>query len=134
MPSVVIADDHELVREGVRALLRSDPTLRIVGEAGDGNEALRMVEKHRPDILILDISIPVLNGIEVTREVSRVYPRTRTIILSIHATPSYVADALSNGAAGYIVKDAPSSELLMGIRQVLAGRRYLGPPLSQQAI
>ncbi|MGZ4779175.1 MAG: response regulator [Thermoanaerobaculia bacterium] len=134
MTSVVIADDHEVVRQGVRALLRSDPSLRIVAEAADGAEAVRMVEKHRPDVLIADVAMPVMNGIEVAREVARVSPRTRTIILSMHASEVYVVDALRSGAAGYVLKDSRSNELLEAIHHVLAGRRYLSPPLSQRAI
>lgn len=134
MPTIVIADDHEVVRHGLRSLMRSDPEIRIVAEAADGQEAVRLVEKHRPDVLLLDIVMPLLNGIEVTRETTRICPRTRTIILSMHTTESYVVDALRNGAAGYVLKDSRSSELLEAIRHVLAGRRYLSPPLSQRAI
>lgn len=134
MPTIVIADDHEVVRHGLRSLMRSDPEIRIVAEAADGQEAVRLVEKHRPDILVLDIVMPLMNGIEVTREATRICPRTRTIILSMHATESYVVDALRNGAAGYVLKDSRSTELLEAIRHVLAGRRYLSPPLSQRAI
>ncbi|SRR6266849_5164967 len=134
MSSVIIADDHEVVRQGVRALLRSDPTVRIVAEAADGAEAVRLVEKHRPEVLIADVAMPIMNGIEVAREVARVSPRTRTIILSMYASEAYVVDALRSGAAGYVLKDSRSSELLEAIHQVLAGRRYLSPPLSQRAI
>jgi two-component system, NarL family, response regulator NreC len=134
MPTVLIADDHEVVRHGLRALLRSDPDLRVVADAADGAEAVSLTEKHRPDILILDIVMPVMNGIEVAREVTRLSPRTRTIILSMHTTESYVVDALRSGAAAYVMKDSRSTELLDAIRHVLAGRRYLSPPLSQRAI
>lgn len=134
MPTIVIADDHEVVRHGLRSLMRSDPEIRIIAEAADGQEALRLVEKHRPDVLLLDIVMPLMNGIEVTRETTRICPRTRTIILSMHRTESYVVDALRNGAAGYVLKDSRSTELLEAIRHVLAGRRYLSPPLSQRAI
>lgn len=134
MPTIVIADDHELVRYGVRALLRSDSEVRIVAEASNGIDALRMVEQHHPDILILDIGMPMMGGIEVTREVSRISRRTQTIILSMHAAESYVVEALRNGAAGYVLKDSHSSELLDAIRHVRAGRRYLSASVSQRAI
>jgi two-component system response regulator NreC len=134
MPTVVIADDHEVVRHGLRALLRSEADIRIVGEAGDGLQAIREVEKLRPDVFVVDIAMPGMNGIEVTRQISRVAPRTRTIILSMHSAESYVADALRSGAAGYVLKDSRSSELMEAIRHVLAGRRYLSPPLTQRAI
>ena len=134
MSSVIIADDHEVVRQGVRALLRSDSTVRIVAEAADGAEAVRLVEKHRPEVLIADVAMPIMNGIEVAREVAKLSPRTRTIILSMYASEAYVVDALRSGAAGYVLKDSRSSELLEAIHHVLAGRRYLSPPLSQRAI
>lgn len=134
MPNVLIADDHEVVRQGLRSLLGSERDLRIVAEASDGQEALRAVEKYRPDLLIADIAMPLLNGIEVTRQAKRVSPHTRTLILSMHADESHVADALRSGADGYVLKDARSAELLEAIRHVLAGRRYLSPPLSQRAI
>jgi DNA-binding NarL/FixJ family response regulator len=134
MTSVVIADDHEVVRQGLRTLLRADPAVRILAEASDGAEAIRMVERHHPEVLILDIAMPGMNGIEVTREVARVSSRTRTIILSMHSSESYIVEALRNGAAAYVLKDSPSTELLEAIRHVTAGRRYLSPPLSQRAI
>jgi DNA-binding NarL/FixJ family response regulator len=93
-----------------------------------------MIERHRPDVLILDLILPGMNGIDVTREVTRQSPRTRTVILSMHGSESYVVDALRNGAAAYVLKDSPSNELLEAIHHVLAGRRYLSPPLSQRAI
>lgn len=134
MPGVVIADDHEVVRRGLRTLFASDPELRVVAEASDGNEALRLVERHRPEILVLDIVMPGMNGIEVAREVTRRSPETRTIIFSMHGAESYVADALRHGAAGYVLKDSRATEILDAIREVLRGRRYLSPPLSENAI
>lgn len=134
MPTVIIADDHEVVRQGLRSLLSAERDLRIVAEAGDGHEALRAVEKHCPDLLVLDIVMPLLSGIEVTRQAKKTCPRTRTLILSMHADESHVAEALRSGADGYVLKDGRSGELLVAIRHVLAGRRYLSPPLSQRAI
>jgi two-component system, NarL family, response regulator NreC len=134
MATIIIADDHEVVRQGLRSLLSSERDLRIVAEASDGQETLRAVEKHCPDLLVLDIAMPLLNGIEVTRQAKRASPRTRTLILSMHSDESHVAEALRSGADGYVLKDARSVELLEAIRHVLAGRRYLSPPLSQRAI
>jgi DNA-binding NarL/FixJ family response regulator len=134
MATVIIADDHEVVRQGLRSLLRSEADLRVVGEAGDGQEALREIEKHEPDLALLDIAMPVMTGIEVVRQARKVSPRTRTVILSMYADEAHVAEALRNGASGYVLKDARSSELIDGIRNVLAGRRYLSPPLTQRAI
>jgi two-component system, NarL family, response regulator NreC len=134
MPTIIIADDHEVVRQGLRSLLSSERDLRIVAEASDGQETLRAVEKHCPDLLVIDIAMPLLNGVEVTRQAKKTCARTRTLILSMHADESHVAEALLGGADGYVLKDARSAELLAAIRHVLAGRRYLSPPLSQRAI
>lgn len=134
MASVVIADDHEVVRQGIRALLNTDPHFRIAGEARDGVEAVRLVERTKPDILLLDIVMPGLNGIEVIREALKVSSNTRILVLSMHSDESYVVQAFRNGASGYILKDARSQELLEAVRLVAAGQRYLSPPLSQRAI
>lgn len=134
MPTVILADDHEVVRQGLRSLLSSERDLRIVAETSDGQETLRAVEKYFPDLLVLDIAMPLLNGIEVTRQAKKTSARTRTLILSMHADESHVAEALRSGADGYVLKDARSGELVQAIRHVLAGRRYLSPPLSQRAI
>jgi two-component system response regulator NreC len=134
MSSVVIADDHEVVRQGIRALLNTDPRFRIAGEARDGVEAVRVVERTKPDILLLDIVMPGLSGIEVIREALKVSSNTRILVLSMHADESYVVQAFRNGASGYILKDARSQELLEAVRLVAAGQRYLSPPLSQRAI
>jgi DNA-binding NarL/FixJ family response regulator len=134
MSSVVIADDHEVVRQGIRALLNTDPHFRIAGEARDGVEAVRVVERTKPDILLLDIVMPGLSGIEVIREALRVSANTRILVLSMHADESYVVQAFRNGASGYILKDARSQELLEAVRLVAGGQRYLSPPLSQRAI
>jgi two-component system, NarL family, response regulator NreC len=134
MPTVIIADDHEVVRHGLRSLLSSERDLRIVAEARDGQEALRAVEKHCPDLLVLDIAMPLLDGIEVTRQAKRACTNMRTLILTMHADELHVAEALRSGADGYVLKDARSGELLEAIRHVLAGRRYLSPALSQRAI
>jgi DNA-binding NarL/FixJ family response regulator len=132
--TVVIADDHEIVRDGVRLLLAARPELRVVAEAADGAEAIRAVERHRPDILILDLAMPILGGVEVARIVKRTHPKTKMIVLSAHRGESYVGDALRSGAAAYVLKEAPAKELLEAIRRVTAGERYLSPPLSQAEI
>lgn len=134
MTSFVLADDHAIVRRGVRALLEAAGDLHCVGENGDGLETVKMVEKVRPDVLVLDIMMPGLNGLDVAREVSRVAPRTRVVFLSMYATEAYVLEALKNGAAGYVLKQCDAAELAHAIREVAAGRRYLSPPISQRAI
>ena len=134
MISVVIADDHELVRRGIAALLRAERDIDVVGEAADGAEALRLVEQHGPEVLLVDLEMPELPGLEVISRVRRTAPRTRVIVLSMHASESYVAQALRDGAAGFVLKSAPSSDVVRAVHQVVAGRRFLSAPLSDQAI
>jgi DNA-binding NarL/FixJ family response regulator len=134
MISVLIADDHELVRRGVAALLRVERDIDVVGEAPDGAEALRLTERHRPDVLVVDIEMPELPGLDVIPRVRRAAPRTGVIVLSMHASETYVAQALRDGAAGFVLKSAPSSDVVRAVREVAAGRRFLSAPLSDQAI
>lgn len=134
MTDILLADDHTIVRQGLRALLESDPHFRLVGEAGDGIEAVRMAERLKPDILITDVMMPGLNGLEVTRQVSKSVPRTRIIILSMYTNDAYVLEALKNGASGYVLKDSHASDLIEAVREVAAGRRYLSAPLSERAL
>lgn len=134
MISVVIADDHELVRRGIAALLRAERDIDVVGDAADGAEALRLVQQHRPDVLIVDIEMPELSGLDVVPRVRRSAPGTRVLVLSMHASESYVVQALRGGAAGFVLKSAPSSDVVRAVHQVAAGRRFLSAPLSDQAI
>ena len=134
MTTIVLADDHHIVRQGMRALLEAEPDFRLVGEAGDGLETVQLVERLRPDVLVLDLMMPGLNGLEVTRQVGKRSPQTRVVILSMHANEAYVLEALRNGAVGYVLKDASVTELVQAVREVTAGRRYLSPPLSERAI
>src|SRR5712692_6336487 len=134
MPTtIVLADDHPIVRQGLRALLDAEPAFRIVGEATDGPETIALVERLKPTILILDVLMPGLSGMEITRRVANISPHTRVIILSIHAE-AHVLEALKNGAAGYALKDVELADLIRGLHEVAAGRRYLSPPLSERAI
>jgi DNA-binding NarL/FixJ family response regulator len=130
--SVIIVDDHEVVRFGLRTLLQSE--FHVVAEASDGLEALRAIERFKPDVLTLDISLPGLSGLEVARETARVSPGTRALMVSMHTNESYVAQALRNGAFGYIRKDAKSEELLAAVRGVATGKRYIDSAISQSAI
>ena len=134
MTTIVLADDHHIVRQGMRALLEAEPDFRLVGEAGDGLETVQLVERLRPDVLVLDLMMPGLNGLEVTRQVGKRSPQTQVVILSMHANEAYVLEALRNGAVGYVLKDASVTELVQAVREVTAGRRYLSPPLSERAI
>jgi DNA-binding NarL/FixJ family response regulator len=132
--SIVLADDHHVVRLGMRALLEAEPDFMVVGEAGDGLEAKALVERLQPDMLLLDLMMPGLNGMEVLRQVRRLSPRTRVIVLSMHANEAYVVEALRHGAAGYALKQSNLLELAPAIRGTMAGREYLSPTLSLQDI
>jgi DNA-binding NarL/FixJ family response regulator len=131
---VVLADDHQMVRQGLRSLLATETDVRLVGEASDGHEALRLVDAHQPDVLVVDLMLPGLNGFEVTRQTYRRSPSTRVVALSMHADTPYVLEALRAGVSGYVVKDADVAELLRAIRAAAEGRRYLSPPLSETAL
>jgi two-component system response regulator NreC len=134
MTTIVLADDHHIVRQGLRTLLEAEPDFRLIGEAGDGLETAQLVERLKPDLLIIDLMMPGLNGLEVTRQVSQRSPHTRVVILSMHANEAYVLEALRNGAAGYVLKDSNVADLVQAVREVVAGRRYLSAPLSERAI
>jgi two-component system response regulator NreC len=131
---IVLADDHPVVRHGVRSLLQSDPEFTVVGEASDGIETVQVVEKLSPDVLVVDLMIPGLNGLEITRQVRQRSPMTRVIILSMHANEPYVLEALKNGASGYVLKDSSGTDLIQAVRMVATGQRYLSPPLSERAV
>jgi DNA-binding NarL/FixJ family response regulator len=131
---IVIAEDHTILREGLRALLSSNPNLEIVDEARDGQEAIRAVEKHRPDLVLIDLSMPRMNGLEALAEIKKQHPETKVVVLTVHKTEEYVLAALERGANGYVLKDADHAELRLAIEQVLAGKRYLSPGISQQVI
>jgi DNA-binding NarL/FixJ family response regulator len=131
---VVLADDHHIVRQGLRTLLEAEGDFVIVGEAGDGLEVAALVERLTPHVLILDLMMPGLNGLEVTRQVHRQCPKTKIVVLSMHASEPHVLEALRNGASGYVLKDATPTEVIHALREVTAGRRYLSGPLSERAI
>lgn len=131
---VVLADDHTLVRAGLRKILESMDDLEVVGEAGDGMRLLALVEQLRPDLVLMDITMPVLNGLDATLQVARQWPQTRVLMLSMYENEEYVNLALGNGAAGYLLKDAAPAELGTAIQTVLAGRVYLSPAVSQDLI
>lgn len=132
--TVVLADDHHVVRTGLRALLAAEPDVSVVGEAADGIETVELVERLRPKILVADLMMPTLNGLEVTRQVLRRCPDTRVVILSMYSNEAYVLEALKIGAAGYVLKGATAADLLTAVREAAAGRHYLSPPLSEQAV
>ena len=127
---VLVADDHALVRAGIRALLEAMNGVEIAGEAGDGAEALRLVGEHKPDVALLNISMPRLNGLETLARVCAEHPRTRVIVVSAHADPEYVHRAVRQGAVGYLVKTAQASDLERAVRAAAQGRTWLSPEVS----
>ncbi|HMQ52791.1 MAG TPA: response regulator transcription factor [Anaerolineae bacterium] len=134
MTTIFLADDHHIVRQGLHALLAAEPDFRVVGEAADGREAVALIERLQPEVLVLDLMMPGLSGLEVTRQVRRRSPQTRIVILSMYANPGYVHETLKSGAAGYVLKKSTAGELVQAVRQILTGRRYLSPPLSEEEI
>lgn len=132
--TIVLADDHKVVRQGLRAVLEFEPGFRVIGEAGNGLDATRLVERLRPNVLVLDLMIPGLSGLEVARQLRKRSPKTRVVILSMHSDKSYVLEALRNGAAGYVLKDSSADELIKAVHEAAANRRYLSPPLCDSAI
>jgi DNA-binding NarL/FixJ family response regulator len=131
---VLIADDHTLVRAGIRALLQGLEGVEVVAEAGDGREALTLVETHRPDVLLTDIAMPHLNGLELAARVAQELAQTRVIMLSMHASEEYASRALQAGAAGYLLKDSGLAELEIAVRAVARGETYLSPAVSKHVI
>ncbi len=134
MIRIVLADDHDVVRAGQRALLSSEPDFRVVGVAADGLEAVKVVEQLKPDVLVVDIAMPGLNGIEVVARVRAASPRVAIVVFSMHSGQSHVAQAFRNGANGYVSKGAHAEELVRAIRAVMSGERYLGHQLSIRAV
>ncbi len=132
--SILLADDHPLVRTGLRSILEIEPDFKVMGEAADGLEAKTLVERLKPDVLILDVMMPRLNGLEAVRQIRQLFPTMKIILLSMHANESYVLEALRNGANGYVLKQSDVTEMTQAVRSVLSGQTYLSPPLSERAI
>ncbi len=132
--TVLLVDDHPIVRQGLRNLLDSMPDFKVVGEAGDGLQALEMVERVQPQVLVIDVVMPGLTGLEVTQRVKRQWPAVKVIVLSMQNNEAYVVSALKNGASGYILKDTGPEELVDAIRTVVKGERYLSKQLSERII
>jgi DNA-binding NarL/FixJ family response regulator len=131
---VLLADDHALVRAGFRSLLEKIQFVKVVGEAKDGREAVELVRKHRPDVMLIDIAMPKLNGLEASARVTKEFPKTRVIVLSMYANQEYVKQAMQMGARGYLVKEDAFSELKAAIKGVIQGEVYVSPSISQHVI
>ena len=127
---VFLADDHSVVREGLKLLLETEPDIKVVGDAANGRDAVSKIAKLRPDVVIMDISMPELNGIEATRRIVEVCPYAKVVILSMYSTAEHIFQAFHAGAYGYILKESAGSEVVKGVRSVNAGRRYLSEKIS----
>lgn len=131
---IVLAEDHTLVRAGLRTLLQQLHRVTVVGEAADGREAVALARIHQPDVILMDISMPGLNGIDATRQVKRELPDVRVVILSMHSSEEHVMQALRAGASGYLLKESAPLELELALQAVGSGETYLSPPISRQVI
>ena len=131
---IVIAEDHTILREGLRALFSSNPNLEIVGEAEDGREAIRCVEKLKPDLILTDLSMPRMTGMDAIREIKRCSPETKVLVLTVHRAEEYILATLQAGADGYLLKDSTQAELMMAVKHVLSGKHYIGPGISDKVL
>lgn len=129
-----LADDHTIVRQGLAKLLDAEPDIEVIGEAENGREAVKKVEALQPEVVIMDISMPLLNGIEATRHIKKVAPQTRIIILSMHAHDRYISELLRLGASGYLLKDATGQDIIQAIHAVMQGGTYLSPSISRRVV
>lgn len=132
--TVFLADDHTIVRQGLAKLLEGEPNLKVVGEAENGREAVKKVESLKPDVVIMDISMPLLNGIEATRQIKKIAPQTKVIILSMHSHDRYIGELLNHGASGYLLKDSTGSDIIRAISAAVKGDTYLSPSISRRVI
>jgi RNA polymerase sigma factor (sigma-70 family) len=131
---VFVADDHGVVRDGLRAILEAQGDIAVIGEAADGRETVRQVAQLRPDVVLMDIAMPALNGIEATEQLRANCPSTQVVILSVHATKEHIFRALQAGATGYLLKEVAGQEVVEAVRAVHAGRRYLGQQIAESVI
>jgi DNA-binding NarL/FixJ family response regulator len=128
---ILLADDHTVVRQGLRKVLEERPDWKVVAEAGDGREAVRLVEQHKPDVAILDVAMPLLNGVEATRQIVRRAPEVRVLVLSMHSDAAYVTQMLHAGAAGYLLKDSADVDLLKAVAAVAEGKSFFSPAIAR---
>ena len=128
---IVLADDHTIVRQGLRKVLEERADWEVVAEAGDGREAVQLCEQHRPDVVILDVAMPLLNGIEATRQITKRVPNTRVLVLSMHADEAYVTQILRAGATGYLLKDSADVDLFKAVEEAAKGRSFFSPAIGR---
>ena len=134
MIRILLADDHSLVRQGFSMILGTQPDMEIVGQAGNGNEAVELAEKLKPDVVVMDVAMPDLNGIEATRRLAASLPRTRVLALSMHKDSVYVREILRAGARGYLLKDSGDADLVSAVRSVAKGEGYISPSVSDAVL
>ncbi|MEJ2226555.1 MAG: response regulator transcription factor [Syntrophobacterales bacterium] len=131
---IIIVDDHPLFREGLKSIISRNPELELVGETGVGREALKLAENFKPDMVVMDISLPDSNGIELTKDIKKLSPATRVLIVSVHSKIDYITAAFQAGATGYVVKDAPSAKILQALELVSQGEYFLDGSVSYQVV
>jgi DNA-binding NarL/FixJ family response regulator len=128
---ILLADDHRITRDGVRLMLDQQPEFQVVGETGDGRKAVELAAELSPDVVLMDVTMPNLNGVEATRQIKAHKPDVKVIVLSMHLERQFVSETLAAGASGYLLKDSPSEELIKAVRTVLAGDPYLSPKVQE---
>lgn len=131
---ILIVEDHRILREGLRSLLSSSPEFEVVGEAEDGWEAIRSVEKLKPDLVLTDLSMPRMNGMEAIREIKKISPKSKVLVLTVHKAEEYVLGTFQAGADGYLLKESTHVELVTAMNKVLSGKRYITPEISEKVI
>ena len=128
---ILLADDHIMVRQGLRKVLEERPEWQVVAEAGDGHEAVRLAELHKPNVAVLDVAMPLLNGIEATRRIAKRVPQTRILVLSMYSDEAYVTQMMKAGATGYLLKDSAGVDLLEAVQSVSEGKSYFSPAVAR---
>ena len=128
---ILLADDHSVVRQGLRRVLEERPEWQVVAEAGDGRDAVRLVEQHKPDVAVLDVAMPLLNGIEATRQITRRTPQKKVLVLSMYSDEAYVTQMLKAGATGYLLKDSADVDLLEAVQAVSQGKSFFSPAVAR---
>ena len=134
MIRIVLADDHTILRSGLRAVLERHADLQVVGEAADGRQAVQSVEQLHPDVIVMDVAMPILNGIEAARQIAAKHPEIAIVVLSMHADEGYVLRALKAGARGYLLKDSAEGDLIAAIRAVREGKAFFSPAISRMLV
>jgi DNA-binding NarL/FixJ family response regulator len=128
---ILLADDHTVVRQGLRKVLEERPEWQVVAEAGDGRDAVRLAEQHKPDVAVLDVAMPLLNGIEATRQITKRAPQTKVLVLSMYSDEAYVTQMLKAGAKGYLLKDSADVDLLQAVQAVSQGKSFFSPAVAR---